>query len=216
MARKIITKQAKDLHSALVSEGVEAELECWDGHKHVDICIPSSKMYIEVDGMHHFTNPDQVARDFIRDHYSDADGFNTLHIPNSVVETELHKVVSAIKKVVAKMSDLRSKSLKFTPQLCEQILQGSKTSTWRLFDDKDLQKGDVLEFLNKETLKKFGTATIITLYTKTLGTLEDSDWEGHERFASDEEMYATYRQYYGDSVNPDTEVKIISFDFKPL
>jgi uncharacterized protein YqfB (UPF0267 family) len=166
--------------------------------------------------MHHFTNPDQVARDFIRDHYSDADGFNTLHIPNSVVETELHKVVSAIKKVVAKMSDLRSKSLKFTPQLCEQILQGSKTSTWRLFDDKDLQKGDVLEFLNKETLKKFGTATIITLYTKTLGTLEDSDWEGHERFASDEEMYATYRQYYGDSVNPDTEVKIISFDFKPL
>jgi len=103
MAKKIITEQAKKLHEALLNEGIEAELEYWDGHKHIDICIPASKIYIEVDGMQHFTNPDQMARDFIRDHYSDDDGFNTLHIPNAVIETDLYRVVNAIKKVVSKM-----------------------------------------------------------------------------------------------------------------
>lgn len=35
-----------------------------------------------------------------------------------------------------------SKTLKFTPELSAKILSGEKTSTWRLFDDKNLQKGD--------------------------------------------------------------------------
>jgi hypothetical protein len=105
------------------------------------------------------------------------------------------------------------KTLKFTPELCIKILEGTKTSTWRLFDDKDLQIGDELIFINKESLEQFGTAKIGSLYTKTLGTLEDIDWQGHERFASDEEMFKTYRKYYGDKVSADTEVKIIHFDF---
>ena len=105
------------------------------------------------------------------------------------------------------------KTLKFTPELCAQIIAGTKTSTWRLFDDKNLRVGDKLTFVNKETLESFGTVEITHLYTKTLGTLEESDWIGHERFVSEDEMYATYRQYYGDSVSPDTEVKIIHFTF---
>lgn len=52
------------------------------------------------------------------------------------------------------------------------------------------------------------------MIVKTLGTLEESDWNGHERYDSDETMYATYRSYYGDQVNPDTEVKLIQFTFK--
>jgi hypothetical protein len=105
------------------------------------------------------------------------------------------------------------KNLKFAPELCLQILAGTKTSTWRLFDDKDLTVGDELTFVNKETLESFGTGEITQLSTKTLGTLEESDWIGNERFASDEEMYETYRSYYGDRVNPNTEVKIIHFTF---
>lgn len=105
------------------------------------------------------------------------------------------------------------KTLKFTPELCEQILAGTKTSTWRLFDDKDLTVGDELTFVNKQTLESFGTGKITQLYTKTLDTLEESDWVGHERFASDDIMYHTYRQYYGDNVSPDTDVKIIHFTF---
>lgn len=108
------------------------------------------------------------------------------------------------------------KKLKFASHLVEKILKGSKTSTWRLFDDKDLQIGDELEFINKDTDETFGTATITSLYVKTLGTLEDKDWEGHERFSSDEEMYETYRSYYGDQVGEDSEVKILSFSFHQL
>jgi hypothetical protein len=105
------------------------------------------------------------------------------------------------------------KSLKFAPHLVEKILSGEKTSTWRLFDDKNLQEGDNLIFLNKETGEEFGTAIIIQSSTKTLGALEESDWIGHEKFKSTEEMYSTYRQYYGDKVSPATEVKLISFTF---
>lgn len=78
------------------------------------------------------------------------------------------------------------KTLKFTPELCEQILADTKTSTWRLFDDKDLTVGDTLTFVNKQTLESFGIGEITHLYTKTLGTLEENDWIGHERFASEE------------------------------
>ena len=106
------------------------------------------------------------------------------------------------------------KTLKFTPQLVNKILSGKKTSTWRLFDDKDLIVGDKLVFINKETLKEFGEAIIISLKIKTLGSLTDDDWIGHERFSSEEEMYSSYKKYYGDRVNKDSEVKILTFDFK--
>lgn len=75
--------------------------------------------------------------------------------------------------------------------------------------------GDELTFVNKENLENFGTGEITQLYIKTFGTLEESDWIGHERFASEDGMYSTYRQYYGDCVSPDTEVKIIHFTFTP-
>ena len=107
-----------------------------------------------------------------------------------------------------------SKTLKFTPELTAKILSGEKTSTWRLFDDKNLQKGNRLIFLNKGNGEQFGQAVITSLHTKTLGTLTDTDWIGHERFTSEEEMYMAYRKYYGDKVNKDSEVKIISFSFK--
>lgn len=41
------------------------------------------------------------------------------------------------------------KTLKFTPELCALIVTGQKKSTWRLFDDKNLQVGDELSFINK-------------------------------------------------------------------
>lgn len=108
------------------------------------------------------------------------------------------------------------KTLKFAPHLVQKIIKGEKTSTWRLFDDKDLQEKDNLSFIDKETGEKFGTAIITSLKIKTLGTLVDSDWVGHEKFANEEEMYVAYKKYYGDKVNPDSEVKILTFNFKPL
>jgi hypothetical protein len=107
------------------------------------------------------------------------------------------------------------KTLKFVPELCEKILSGEKTSTWRLFDDKDLQVGDVVQLVDKVTSVVIGSALIYSLKDKTLGTLEESDWVGHERYSSDKEMYETFKGFYGDKVGPDTEVKIIDFTFQP-
>ncbi len=106
------------------------------------------------------------------------------------------------------------KTLKFAPRLVPKILSGEKTSTWRLFDDKDLQVGDILTFINKETLEEFGTAKVITLKIKTLGTLTETDWKGHEKFESDKAMYTQYRKYYGEKVSPESELKILEFEFK--
>lgn len=103
-------------------------------------------------------------------------------------------------------------SLKFQPNLIKEILEGRKTTTWRLFDDKDLQVGDKLEFLNLETLEKFAEAEIIGIKEKKLGEIEDFDYEGHERYDSQEEIIKHYRNYYGNKVDFDTIVKIIKFE----
>ncbi|MEY3784479.1 MAG: hypothetical protein RLZZ230_801 [Candidatus Parcubacteria bacterium] len=105
------------------------------------------------------------------------------------------------------------KTLKFEPKLCDLILTGEKKTTWRLFDEKDLTVGDDFELINYETKEIIGVGRIMQLMLKTLGTLDDDDWKDHERFPSLEEMYATYSKYSGQPVNPDTEVKIIHFDF---
>ena len=101
-----------------------------------------------------------------------------------------------------------------TPHLVPLVLSGEKDSTWRLFDDKDLQSGDELQFLNSGTEEEFGTATIISTREKKLSELEDSDFEGHEKFESEEKMYEVYRSYYGNQVTPDSLVKIIKFKFQ--
>jgi len=93
------------LFDALTTAGIYAELEYWDGHKHVDMRIPDAYLYIEVDGLQHFTQPKQIAGDFLRDHYSDKDGYSTLRIPNAVVEVHLAKVVRAVLEVVSERKE---------------------------------------------------------------------------------------------------------------
>lgn len=106
------------------------------------------------------------------------------------------------------------KSLKFAPDLVELILKGEKTSTWRLFDDKDLQTGDELSFINKETSAEFGTGKVMWVSIRTLGTLTDEDWIGHEKFPPEATMYEAYRKYYPtETVDEHTIVKILTFDF---
>lgn len=97
--------------------------------------------------------------------------------------------------------------------------QGKKTSTWRLFDDKDLSVNDEVRLIDKvdpsrpETWKVMGMAHINTVIQKRLGDIEPADYEGHERFSSPKEMVETYQKYYGSDVNLDTIVKIIRFTF---
>ena len=103
------------------------------------------------------------------------------------------------------------KTLKFNDHLVPLVLSGVKDSTWRLFDDKDLKEGDDLVLINKDTGDQFGKANIVSIREKRLGDLHDSDFEGHERFESEQKMYEAYKSYYGDKVTPDSIVKIIKF-----
>ena len=91
------------------------------------------------------------------------------------------------------------------------IRAGKKVSTWRLFDDKDLREGDALALCENGIEEPFATATITKVVEKELGALTNDDWIGHERFASENEMYDTYRKYYGPEVGPKTMVKILWF-----
>ena len=106
------------------------------------------------------------------------------------------------------------KTLKFRKSLADNILEGKKTSTWRLFDDKNLSKGDIVSFLIWETKDEFAKAKLIDVKETALGELTDKDWEGHEKFSSDEEMYQTYSKYYNRPVDEKSPVKIIKFDLQ--
>lgn len=103
------------------------------------------------------------------------------------------------------------KTLKFAPDLVPLILSGSKTSTWRLFDDKHLSVGDLLSLISRETGKEFAKAKITSVKKTVMDSLTDEDKEGHESFDSDEKMYRTYQEYYSRKVNKNTPVKIIRF-----
>lgn len=103
------------------------------------------------------------------------------------------------------------KTLKFRKNLSKKILDGTKTTTWRLFDDKNLKRGDIISLLIWEDKKEFAKAKIIEVKEKTLEKLDESDWKGHEKFNSKKEMYETYSRDYDKKVTPKTKLKIIKF-----
>lgn len=97
---KYASNQAKRLYEALCKKGINAQLEYSDGHKTVDIAILNSNLYIEVDGIQHFTKPEQIMRDFKRYHYSDGDDFSTFYVTNQIIDLYLDEVVNALVEVV--------------------------------------------------------------------------------------------------------------------
>lgn len=86
---------------------------------------------------------------------------------------------------------------------------------WRLFDDKDLTVGDRIDFINWNTGEKFAEGVLTVVREKTLGTLDEIDYEGHERFESEQSMYEHYQLYYKDKeVGPQTPLRIVTFVLK--
>ena len=94
------------------------------------------------------------------------------------------------------------------------VLNKDKTSTWRLFDDKNLSIGDQIQFKEFGTINVFGHASITRIVVKQFNNLTSADKEGHETFLNDQEMYDTYGEYYGKAVGPETLVKIIWFELQ--
>lgn len=103
------------------------------------------------------------------------------------------------------------KALKFRQKLAQEVLAGRKNATWRLFDDKNLQVNDEISLLIWETKEEFAKGKITEMREKRLSEIEEKDFDGHEKFESNEDMLETYKKYYGEKVNWNTFVKLIKF-----
>lgn len=112
------------------------------------------------------------------------------------------------------------KSLKLEHVLAGKVLDGAKTSTWRINDDKDLHVNDVIQLVDKvkpndpTSWRPIGQATITSVTEKKMGQITQSDLEEGELLAPIEERLKVFRGYYGPQVSADTPVKIIRFTFE--
>ena len=107
------------------------------------------------------------------------------------------------------------KRLKFADHLIKLILDGSKTKTWRINDDKNLKENDRLSLTNTKG-EEFAKAIITSVKDTTFKEVNKQDKEGHEKFSSDQEMYSTYSKYYNIEITPETKLKIITFELIPI
>ena len=96
------TLYSRKLQHALESLGVTVNPEHYDGYKHIDMRIEDANLDIEVDGVHHFTDPEQIGRDLSRGRWSHHDGFDTIHIPNKILADHSNDVAKALAEVVKK------------------------------------------------------------------------------------------------------------------
>lgn len=94
------TKYSRLLCDELRRRGIEPIMEYNDGHKTVDLAILPARIYIEVDGIQHLSNPEQIIRDFKRDYYSSRDGFYTIRIPNEVLKKHQGSIADALAEVI--------------------------------------------------------------------------------------------------------------------
>lgn len=90
------TKEAASLRDELEKRGVKVLVELNDGYKHVDLALPKAKLNIEIDGIQHLTDPQQIVSDLSRGHYSNKRGYNTMHIPNEMIHLHLKDIAEAL------------------------------------------------------------------------------------------------------------------------
>lgn len=103
------TKEAQELKDALEKLGIRVLAEVNDKYKHIDLAIPDSKINIEVDGVQHLTDPYQILKDMSRSHYSDKLGYETIHIPNQAIHTNLGGIASAVAEAVKIREEILNK-----------------------------------------------------------------------------------------------------------
>lgn len=103
------------------------------------------------------------------------------------------------------------KVLKFAEELIPLVLNKSKNTTWRLFDDKNLHVTDKLSLIHASTREEFAKARIISVKETTFDNLTQEDKIGHEKFSNNEIMLQTYSKYYKTQVTGNTILKVIKF-----
>lgn len=113
------------------------------------------------------------------------------------------------------------KTLKFEHSSARLIQTGEKTSTWRLYDDKDLSVGDDFKIIDKvnptdtTSWQIIGNGKISQIVEKKLNDLSEQEINSEKGFKTKDEILDAYRGYYGERVTFETPVKIVTFDFHP-
>jgi len=102
------------------------------------------------------------------------------------------------------------KPLKFEQKFVSEILDGRKATTWRLFDDKNLQAGDELELVDRDSGSSFGKAIVTEVVEKLIKDLTSEELVEHG-YENLDAMIRSHREYYGDRVNIESVVKMITF-----
>lgn len=112
------------------------------------------------------------------------------------------------------------KYVKVSHKIAKLILEGEKSSTWRINDEKNISVDDEISIIDKvepkdqSTWQIIGTGRVSSVIQKRLKDIKNHDLGPGEEFESHDEMLNTFRDYYGPDVHDNTAVKIINFDFK--
>lgn len=113
------------------------------------------------------------------------------------------------------------KYVKVSHKVAKLILEGEKSSTWRVNDEKNISVDDDIGIIDKVDAKDQGTWQVIgtgkvsSVVQKRLKDIKNHDLGPGEEFENMEDMLKTFQDYYGPDINLNTTVKIINFDFKP-
>lgn len=100
------------------------------------------------------------------------------------------------------------KEIKFAAELVPLIKDGSKTCTWRLWDDKDLHEGDTVMFIKRPELLPFAVAQLTKVSNKKFNEAGEDDFAGHEDY---EDPYKKYSEYYNRKIERDTPLTVVHF-----
>lgn len=113
----------------------------------------------------------------------------------------------------------KPKQLKFQHQPALNILNGTKTTTFRFFDDKNIRVGDVIEIVDKVEQDNpaswmiIGEVQVNQVAEKRVCDVSGDDWIGHKTYIDTNAFINEYSQYYKQSITKETPLKIIRFSF---
>lgn len=111
-----------------------------------------------------------------------------------------------------------TKTLKLDHDLATAVRAGTKRTTWRVFDEKNISVNDQIELVDKvdpsdmATWQIMGTAIVDQVLEKRMEAITSAEMAEHG-YNSYDELYASFTNYYGDSIGPQTAIKIISFTY---
>ncbi len=113
------------------------------------------------------------------------------------------------------------KQLKFEHRFAEEIVAGKKTATFRVNDDKDIVVGDIVQVIDKvdrdhpTSWVVNGELKITAVVRTPLSQLTSEHMLKAKSFNNIDDLVQTFKRFYGEHINKDTQIVILSFVFEP-